>query len=343
MRASCQIVTSQVFADSVNATAGVLGLYTSTVLSGLYPDIDAGLGGDELVLNSVNPSLDAFYVDSLYAGNAQTAGPTGTVWTNYYGSSAIYLANAALEGLATDSLLSAAARNQLIGECKFMRAFYYFYLVNLFGDVPFVSGTAYQENARLPRTPSATIYSQMQQDLQQALALMQPNYPSSGRQRPNRYTAAALLARLYLYSQQWAQAQAVCDTIMGSGLYSLVPNLNNVFLDGSQEAIWQIGSSSIAFPKVAPGNNPFAPIFSFIAPTYSLTPILLQAFETGDQRMSNWVGTNTVFSGGSLTSYTYPYKYKNTLFSSPNPAEDLMIFLARGDLPHPRRSPRPTG
>ena len=321
-----QIVTSQVFADSVNATAGVLGLYTSNALSAMYPDLDAGLGADELVLNSVNPVYVYFYQDSLFAGSSKLASPSQPIWGSYYGNGAVYTANAALEGLAADSLLSAGARNQLMGECRFMRAFYYFYLVNLFGDVPYIAGTSYQVNAHIPRTATATVYSQMEQDLLQAAALMQPAYPSAGRQRPNRYTADALLARLYLYRRQWAQAQAMCDSIVNSGLYSLVANLNNVFLDKSNEAIWQVGSSSPSTPRVSPGKISFMPLISGYTPSYSLSPFLFQAFDSADQRKKNWVGTSKVVIGGSTTIYTYPYKYKNNPYSGGTTTEDLMIF-----------------
>lgn len=323
--ASGQIVTSQVFSDSANATEGVIGLYTTGTLGGWYPDIYAGLGADELLSNSTVALNTAFYEDSLTAGGpGGVSASTTTFWTKYYSSDAIYRANAALEGLAADNQLSTPVRNQLVGECKFIRAFYYFYLVNLFGDVPYVTSSNYLVNQRTPRTPAASVYDSLQQDLLQVSQLLLPAYPSAGRQRPNRYTADALLARLCLYRQQWSNAEAWCDSIFNSGLYSLVPNLDNVFLDQSTEAIWQVGSSSPTYPKVAPSNGPpFLPLFSFIAPTYSLSPIVLQAFESGDLRQLHWVHSNKV----GTTTYTYPYKYKNTDFSNPNnTTEDLMIF-----------------
>lgn len=324
--AAGQIVTSQVFSDSANATQGILGLYTSlTLTNGWYQDIYAGLGADELLNTSANNSVTvAYYRDSLFVGSSIVASTSANFWDPYYNSNCIYLANAALEGLAADSLLSASARNQLVGECKFMRAFYYFYLVNRFGDVPYVTSTNYLVNQRLPRTPASTVYNNMEQDMLQARQLMQPAYPSAGRLRPNRYTADALLARLYLYTQQWSNAETRCDSILNSGLYALVSNLDNVFLDQSQEAILQLGNASTSYPKIAPfSGTPFAPIFSFLAPAYSLSPYLIQAFDSGDLRKAHWVGASNV--GG--ISYSYPYKYKNSVFSNPhNTTEDLMVF-----------------
>jgi len=322
---SGQIVTSQVFTDSANATQGVIGLYTTTTLTNWNADIDMGLGADELLVNgAANLTTSPFYDNALTAGSTSTFAPADFFWSSYYSSYAIYRANAALEGLEADKLLSTSARNQLVGECKFMRAFYYFYLVNLFGDVPYVTSTDYRVSQRLPRTAVNTVYNNLEQELLQASKLLRPAYPSAGRQRPNRYTADALLARLYLYRQQWGNAEAQADSILNSGLYSLVLNLDNVFLDKSNEAIWQVGSHTSSFPKVAPGGgSPFVSSYSFIAPAYSLSPFVLQAFETGDLRRARWVASSKT---GTVT-YTYPYKYKNTNSVNPlNTTEDLMVF-----------------
>ena len=319
-----QIVTSEVFTDSLNATAGVVGMYASTNMGTWYPDIYGGLGADELLYNGTsNTAAIAYYRDSLYVGSSIISAPSTSFWDTYYGSSCIYLANAALEGLAADGLLSTSMHNQLTGECKFMRAFFYFYLVNRFGDVPYVTSTDYQVNQRLPRTPASTVYSNLEQDLLQARQLMQPAYPSKGKLRPNCYTADALLARLYLYQKQWSNAETRCDTILNSGLYTLASSLDNVFLDQSQEAIWQVGNNSTSYPKAAPtAGSPFLPILGIIAPQYSLSPFVIQAFDSGDLRKTHWVGSSKI----NGITYTYATKYKNTIFSSPNPAEDLMVF-----------------
>ena len=99
------------------------------------------------------------------------------------------------------------------------------------------------------------VYGQITKDLLDARARMSAAYPSPGRLRPNRYTADALLARTYLYRGQWDSALIRADTVIRSGLYSLTPSLDNVFLDGSPEAIWQVGAYSTSSPKTAPGNK----------------------------------------------------------------------------------------
>lgn len=328
-----QLVTAKVFSDSVNATAGVLGMYTSAGLTNKNVDIFTGLTGDELLYSGTTPSFLASYEDSLYAGSSSATAPMAAIWANFYAKNAIYQANAALEGLAADpdSTISTATKNQLIGECEVLRAFCYFYLANLYGGVPLVTHTSFQTNATLPRASVDSVYHQITSDLLDAQTKLQPAYPSAGRQRPNRYTASALLARVYLYTKQWAAAQAMADTVLNCGLYSLVPNLANVFLDKSTEAIWQLGSNSPSAPKSAPGGTPFY-ASSIIAPAYLLAPPLLQAFDSGDARQTTWTASKTgyLYVNGAFASGSFYYatKYRNTGATSiyNNTTEDLMML-----------------
>ena len=328
-----QLVTSKVFTDSLNATAGVLGMYTSAALTNKSIDIYTGLTSDELLYGGTQPAYLALYFDSLYAGSRTAAAPVADVWTNFYAKNALYQANAALEGLAADqdSTLSTVAKNQLTGECEVVRAFSYFNLVNLYGGVPLAIGSGYQENRILPRTSVDLVYQQITKDLLDAQAKMQPAYPSAGRQRPNRYTASALLARVYLYNKQWASAQAMADTVIKCGLYSLAPNLANVFLDNSTEAVWQLGANSSSAPKAAPGGTPFYTTAPILAPGYILASPLVQAFEPGDARKTKWTATVTGFwitNSGAIGNgdYSYATKYRNVgtnVFN--NTTEDLMM------------------
>jgi hypothetical protein len=320
------VVTTQVFTDSIGATAGILGLYTSPALTLQFPETNTGLSGDELFTTSTQQSLLVFYKDSLSPGSLTSSPPTGAMWSSYYGNSAIYLANTALEALATDSILTPAVRNQLMGECKVVRALCYFYLVNLFGDVPLVTSSSYLNNQNLPRMRADSVYAQITRDLLDGQTLLTARYPSAGHLRSNRYTATTLLARVYLYTKQWSAAEAMADTVINSGLYSLESNLDKIFLHGSKEAILQLGSNFPSYPTVAPGFAPLLPILSFLPPTYALTPSLTKAFEPGDLRRAHWIGTSTVSTSTGPTTYSYAYKYKNNTSSTNGITEDLMVF-----------------
>lgn len=290
----------EVFTDDKTATAAIVGIYSDMEFSlpvGTYLTLLPGLSADELVYTSNDNNY-------LQLGN-NTCSPenpyTGAVWGIY---STIYEANSCIQGIQKSSDLTPDIKNQLLGEALFSRAFCYFYLVNLFGDVPLVTTTDYRINDTLSRASSPKIVQQMITDLTRAQALLSPDYPALQRVRPNKWTATSLLARVYLYSARWADAESQASAVINSGLYSL-SGLDSVFLDLSNETIWQLMPVN-PYLNTAEAIN-FIPGSPTQIPTFPLTADLVNAFEPGDNRLTAWTG-NTVIGG---QAFYYPYKYKN--------------------------------
>src|SRR5580698_3493700 len=161
--AGAQLITSQVFMDSADAVNGVIGLYGDAPMTNRYIDEFTGLSSDELLTsNGVGTNSYDFYTDQPKAGSSSAGSDASTLWGPLYGSTGIFHANAAIEAITAspDSGLSASLRNQLIGECKLVRAFQYFYLVNLFGPVPLVLSTDWRSTALYGRAPMDSVYNQ---------------------------------------------------------------------------------------------------------------------------------------------------------------------------------------
>jgi hypothetical protein len=172
----------------------------------------------------------------------------------------------------------------------------------LFGDVPLELSTDYKVNNIMVRTPVNKIYDQLVTDLTLAVSLLPASNPAQLNIRPNKWAASALLARVYLYQKDWANAESQASAVIGSAQYHLENNLNNVFAQGSAETIWQLASD---YRNTSEGST-FIPSGSSSRPSYAINNYLLSAFENGDQRKVSWLKKNTV--GG--TDYYYPYKYK---------------------------------
>jgi hypothetical protein len=304
-----QVVDTTVYSADASATAGVLGIYIGLTSRGTnVPGIanDAalstflGLAADELLyatttydeyrLNQVNP-----------AGN----GPS-LLWSQAYTN--IYQCNTAVAGLTGSTTLTASQRTQLLGEAKFLRAFNYFYLANIFGDVPLVLSTDYAANSTLGRTAKADVYAQVVTDLLDAQKSLGTAYPvANERTRVNQAAATALLARVYLYQQNWAAAETQATAVLAqSTLYSL-PAPNLAFLASSPEAIWQLRRAGTVSTNTAEAAY-FVPASLTVAPTatYQLTNTLYNAFGTPDNRRTTW--TNSYAVAG--TTYRYPFKYQ---------------------------------
>jgi len=314
------ITQKQQFADSSTAMTAIAGIYAYNAGNGFaYSDAaltySTGFSSDELSYTRSNDNQQ-FYNYTLTPLNTGIS----SLWSYPYQS--IYQVNAVLNGVTNNSGLSSSFQKQITGEMEVVRSLYYFNMVNLFGGVPLVTSTSYSTTDRLPRATVAAIYTQVLTDLTDARKKLTATYPSAGRARPNLYTAIALLAKVNLYQNNWQSAYNEADSVIRSGNYNLEPSLNNVFLDGSNEAIWQLPANQ-GYYGVADAQY-FVPFFS--TPGYLLTAPLLNAFETGDQRLQNWVASTTV--NGNTVSY--PYKYKNTSAST-TPTEDQMV-LRLGEL-----------
>lgn len=301
---SDQIVSSDVFNNEKSAVSAVTGLYSQATSSPFFFMNGAltfypGLSADEILNTTPNPNLDQFAVNAIAVNHLFVQ---NNIWR--YGYSSIYHANACIEGLSSASDIPETLKNQLVGEMLFIRAFSHFYLLNLFGDVPLITTTDYVENSVMPRISSEEVYSQIINDLLESQKLLTEDYPVNQPIRPNIWVATSLLARVYLYSGEWQKAEMESSQVINSNIYQLLPDLNEVFLVGSKEAIWQLASSSPFF-NTTEGFN-FIPASNLIRPTYRIAESLLKAFDTDDKRKEQWLQYNEIDGD----TYFYPFKYK---------------------------------
>lgn len=313
--AKTQIATVNVFSNDAGARAAVVGIFsqmmTSTAFTGGGNNgitVVTGVSADELnIHSSTSQNLIALYNNNLTSLNATAV---STNWNEPY--LYIYESNAIIEGAEKSTGLSKAVKSQVIGEAKFIRAFCYFYLINLYGDVPLLLTTDYRVNKTASRTPISEVYVQIEQDLLDAQGLLLEDYSFSKDEKtePNKWAATALLARVYLYQKKWSQAEAQASAVINSQQFSLVTDLNSVFLMNSAEAIWQL-------MPVLPGYNTNEAMYLMIVsnPTrVSVTASTLSVFEAGDNRATDWLGSYTTGAG---KTYRYAYKYKVRLIDQP--------------------------
>jgi hypothetical protein len=320
-----QIVTPTVYSNDATVISAVRGIYSemyndgfaSGNLNGLSQL--SGFSADEFSLYSSNSDQIQFYSNSISSTN-------GTLKTAFWESAYkfIYYSNAILEGLSRSTGVTLTVQKQAEGEAKFIRAFCYFYLTNLFGDVPLVLTTDYRKNSTISRKPKSDVFQQIVLDLLDAQSKLASDYSNEGdlRIRANKWAATALLARVYLYNKEWSNAEAQATLVIeNSSLFSLESDLNNVFLSTSPEAIWQL------MPVVPEQNTNEAQTFILIGvpTTMSLSNELLNSFELNDKRKATWV--DSVSASGN--TYYYPFKYK---VKGGAPATEFSMVLRLAEL-----------
>lgn len=310
--------SSNVYTSDESAAAVLNGIYINMSkgsftggVSGI--SVQAGASSDELTIHSAGrKELVALYQNNLT--NQLSVGG----WRDMY--NLLLHVNSALEGISQSNGLSSALKKQLEGEAKFLRAFYYFYLVNLYGDVPLTTTSDWKYNANITRSGKDIVWKQIIKDLTDAEQLLSDKYlqqdaltayipGTEERVRPTSWAASALLARAYLYTKDWANAEIkATHVISNTSLFDTVSISNvtsNVFEKNSKEAIWQLMSVNTGI-NTWDGN-----VFILTKPPSAQAPIQLSSFlnnsfELNDKRKSSWISSLT--SGG--ITYYFPFKYK---------------------------------
>lgn len=329
-----QLVSSSVFVSDATATAAMVGVYSDMnaynyQFANVLTTFMGAMSADEFAYAAAFASFDEFKNNAITPGNTYV----GILWSQPYDF--IYRSNAIIKGVTASTTLSAATKNQLLGEARFVRAFCHFYLTNMFGDVPLVLTDDVPTNSSLPRTPKADVYTAVIADLVEAKKLLVNAYPGNQeRTRPNKAAATLLLARVYLYAGNNAQAETEATEVITNSSYSLLKNpdqtnaasMSKAFLKNSNEAIWQLQVVNTLGGRNTWEGNLMVPATS---PLYRITTGpngLASAFEPGDKRFTNWVGTYNTTAVPPVTYY-YPFKYKVRVGASGAAATEYSMVL----------------
>ncbi|MFC6095464.1 RagB/SusD family nutrient uptake outer membrane protein [Flavobacterium qiangtangense] len=318
-----QLTSEAVFQTTATANAAMAHIYASVrdngPLSGSPTGIACLMGGyaDELDYYGLAGNSAAFFFSN-------TVLPTDLQVNSYWNESyaQIYATNAVIESTGSLSPIPQQEKDRLQGEALFLRAWLHFYLAGLYGDIPYVTTTDHAVNSAVSRQPIATVYAKAIEDLEQALLLLPETDLTFSRSKPNRWTAYALLARTYLYAGDYAAASNAASALLNNAaLFSLNPDLGQVFLNTSPETIWQLQ------PEAGNGNSLEALTFIFVTappPNVALSQGLTDAFEPGDARRTEWV---KAVPGENQTWY-HAYKYRQQGPGSSSTENSILLRTA---------------
>lgn len=243
------------------------------------------------------------------------------------------------------SVNKAAAKDALIGENYYLRAFTYFYMSRIWGDVPMVLKS--EEDAaqvpNIPRTKQSDVLNQCIKDLQEAIKLL-PYVPAASATRPiraNRGTCYALLAHIYAWRGEYDKVVPAADSVIISGGYSHVSRATRasftaMFRGNSSEGIFEISQNANNEGSLITAN--YGDIVNSIAARTLKSPYLLT--QLGNSLFTLDAGNlNTLFpnnadsvdlrrrSGFDFWGTTDPIctKYANIFYSGANNTSPLSI------------------
>jgi starch-binding outer membrane protein, SusD/RagB family len=230
---------------AVNAMYGNLREWKQVAFAAIAIE---SLGSDDTEKGS-DPS-DATFLNKFDNFTAtSTEGQILDFWTGQYQE--INLANQVLDNIPAINM-DAALKARYLGEAKFLRAYAYFRLVRAFGDVPLrlhVPKDATEFN--IPRSPKAEVYAAIEQDLNDAAAVLPASYPAKEVGHATKGAALGLHAKVAMYQKKWADVLNYTNQVISSGVYSLFPNYEQLFRipnENSRESIFEIQATYV------PGN-----------------------------------------------------------------------------------------
>ncbi|WBL22325.1 RagB/SusD family nutrient uptake outer membrane protein [Zunongwangia sp. HRR-M8] len=318
-----KMVKEIVFNDDATARSAMTGIYNQLFLSAFSNGqrssvtVLAGLSGDNIRnINTTNITRMQFEANELLPENTNNL----DLWSSAY--AVIYMTNSLLEGLGSSDKISTDLNVQLEGEARFIRAFTYFYLVNLYNDVPLILSTDYRENQLSTRAPISEVYEQIINDLQLAQEFLNIEYRDEERTQVNSYAARALLARVYLFLEDWEKAEDHSTAVIqAKSHYEILENLNEVFLANSREAIWQISPIGSGFSTHTNEGSVFIidPVFTFLA-SFQLEEDFVQVFQEEDKRLTDWIE----YHNNLEVYFSHKYKVRN---STDFPIEEYSMVL----------------
>jgi hypothetical protein len=194
--------------------------------------------------------------DQLYGGNFVNTQDRGkSLWDAHYKS--ISNLNPAIKALKNNNLGTSAnqeVKDYLMAQAKFIRAYNYFVLVRLWGDIPLITEENNAAVDEIERTPIKTVYDSIQSDLLFSIKYL----PSSWADQPGKPTigaAKSLLAKVYITRATaplnevtyYQKARDMAASVISDGIYSLVPDVNKVFAmeyKYGPEMIWSFNATT---------------------------------------------------------------------------------------------------
>lgn len=267
--------------DAESAILGVYSILQYDDLYGQYAVVIPDLYSDDLDHTGTFTSLGEFDNNNVFPDNVSINDGWSVRYVGINRANSVLMALDRLEEISDDK------RTSLKGEALFLRAFLHFELARYFGGVPIVTEPTdgADEISRPARNTLEEVYARVEADLKEAETLL-PASKSAG--RASKLTAKALLARLYLYQERWADAFAAADEVIESDAYSLVGDYATLMeTKNSPESILEVqfstnDANSLAFwffPDELGGRLEYAPSVA-----------LYEAYEEGDQRRHATVG-----------------------------------------------------
>lgn len=293
-RPSNKMGHEDIFSNEHNVTSFILGLYSQQI-DYIIPGVTilGGCSSDEM--SSELPEFAEYLNNDIVPTQTFYYSP----WTNIY--PLVAHANIAIYELENNTNLKEEDRKRLLGEAYFVRAFSFFNLLQFYGRIPLTTYADPKENMFLAQSSIEEVWAQIITDAKKSQNNLQ-DIEIYSNTRANYYTATALLARCYLYKENWEQATLEASKVINASAYSL-SELNDLYFSNSIETIFQL--------ETQPYYHPLAFMYlsydEMYPPSITLRNEFASLFDIQDARFNNFT---TLSSTNDRTISKY-FDYEN--------------------------------
>ncbi|MBD3661538.1 MAG: RagB/SusD family nutrient uptake outer membrane protein [Arenibacter algicola] len=320
------------FSDAGQVESSVTAVYANLQTQGLYTRHMFFMMDNMSHENGGNSQLEADKREYLQFSFNSAHGAIGLYWNSCYkgiNKANFVIGNEEKINAIPENKLSQALKNKYIGEAKFLRALYYFFLVTRFGDVPLIT-TIPDDIVGYPRSPKEEVYQQIINDLTDASNTLLAKGEETTLGRATKETALAFLGKVYLFRGEHRLALDSFEKVYGK--YQLEENYFDNFKEQTEygpESIFEVaydtsiggsgwgdGSSGdrlneITFRGQEYGFNDWFNVFP--------SNDLLDEYELGDPRFKDcFYSEGDTFPGGTVRTGT-----------PPDPVPDGEVYIAQ--------------
>ena len=272
--------------QATNATYSVLRDWQVHVFSWLGV---TEIASDDATKGST-PSDGSFLLELQNKTFGPTNGAFGGTWAGYY--TGVYRANVAIQNIPSIDM-EAGLQERLMGENKFLRAYYYFFLVRAYGGVPKITAPLQPDEFEQARAPRDSIYALIERDLSDAIDALPTRsaFGESDQGRATQGAAEGLLAKVHLFQEEYDEALTHAENVITSNEYSLLDDYWTIFRpegEHSSGSLFEVGA--VARESGAEGSSQYAQVqgvrgsanngWGFNQPS----PDLEASYEPGDPR-----------------------------------------------------------
>ncbi|HMG14153.1 MAG TPA: RagB/SusD family nutrient uptake outer membrane protein [Saprospiraceae bacterium] len=222
-------------------------------------------------------------------------------------------------------------KKRILGEAYFLRAYYYFLLTQVYGDVPLLTKLTPPDELRVPSTARADIYNQIILDCDLAASYLPTQYSAIDIGRATQGAAFGLAAKTSLYAKNWPKVLDYIAKIKAIGIYALMPDYEDNFRKETQnnsESVWEIQHTNL---ELGVGNSinqwwsskKYTEGYGFA----EVTQQCFDAFEAGDPRRKFTLAMNNEDYFGVV----YKKSFSSTGFSVRKYLQDNTTLTQKAD------------